>query len=60
MSLNCHYKDTRSEENVGFQEQNLQPDVKHRGGSVRMWGCFAGQFTIMESSIDSTVYQREL
>uniref|UniRef100_A0A9J8B3Q1 Transposase n=1 Tax=Cyprinus carpio carpio TaxID=630221 RepID=A0A9J8B3Q1_CYPCA len=47
--------------NTAFQERNLIPTVKHGGGSVLVWGCFAaagpGQLTVIESTMNSTVYQ---
>lgn len=50
--------------NTAFQEKNLIPTVKHGGGSILVWGCFAaagpGQLTIIESIMNSTVYQRVL
>lgn len=50
--------------NTAFQEKNLIPTVKHGGGSVMVWGCFAtagpGQLTIIESTMNSIVYQRVL
>uniref|UniRef100_A0A3Q3J790 Tc1-like transposase DDE domain-containing protein n=1 Tax=Monopterus albus TaxID=43700 RepID=A0A3Q3J790_MONAL len=50
--------------NIAFQEKNLIPTVKHGGGSVMVWGCFAaagpGQLTIIESTMNSTVYQKVL
>uniref|UniRef100_A0A3Q3JS38 Transposase n=1 Tax=Monopterus albus TaxID=43700 RepID=A0A3Q3JS38_MONAL len=50
--------------NTAFQEKNLIPTVKHGGGSVMVWGCFAaagpGQLTIIESTMNSTVYQKVL
>ena len=50
--------------NTAFQEKNFIPTVKHGGGSVMVWGCFAaagpGQLTIIESIMNFTVYQRML
>ena len=46
------------------QENNLIPTVKHWGGCVMVWGyCAAagfGQFTIIETTMNSTVHQRVL
>ena len=51
-------------QNTAFQGKNLIPTVKHGGGSVMVWGCFAaagpGQLTIIESTMNSAVYQRVL
>lgn len=50
--------------NSPFQENNLIPTLKHGGGSVMVWRCFAaagpGQLTIMEYTMNSIVYQRVL
>ena len=31
--------------NEAYQEKNTAPTVKHGGGSVRFWGCFAASGT---------------
>lgn len=46
--------------NTAFQEKTLISTVKHGGGSIIVWGCFAaaapGQLTITEYIMNSTVY----
>lgn len=50
--------------NTAFQQKNLKPAVKHGCESVMVWGCFAavgpGQLTIIESTMNSTLYQKVL
>ncbi|KAK3554371.1 hypothetical protein QTP70_022603, partial [Hemibagrus guttatus] len=52
------------EPNTTFQQMNLIPTMKHGGGSVMVWVCFAaagpGQLTIIESIMNSTLYQKVL
>lgn len=50
--------------NAAFQEKHLIPTVKYGGESFMVWSFFAGagpdQHTIIESTINSTVYQKVL
>ena len=43
------------------RKRTYLPPVEHGDGSVMLWGCFAaagpGQLTIIESTLNSTVYQ---
>lgn len=49
---------------TAFENKNLIPTVKHGGGNVMVWGCFSaagpGQLTIIESTMNSVLYQRVL
>jgi len=50
--------------NSADAHKNLVPTVKHGGGSVMVWGCFAasgpGRLEIVEGKMDSTSYQKIL
>lgn len=49
---------------TAFDHKNLIPTVKHGGGNIMVWGSFAasgpGQLTIIESTMNSSLYQRVL
>uniref|UniRef100_A0A8C4TBF5 Transposase n=1 Tax=Erpetoichthys calabaricus TaxID=27687 RepID=A0A8C4TBF5_ERPCA len=51
-------------ENTVFQHKNLMPSVKHGGGSVMVWACFAasgpGQLAFIDGTMNSELYQRIL
>uniref|UniRef100_A0A8C5LS31 Uncharacterized protein n=1 Tax=Leptobrachium leishanense TaxID=445787 RepID=A0A8C5LS31_9ANUR len=46
---------------TAHQYQNLIPTVKHGGGSIMVWGCFAasgpGRIVVIDGKINSRVYQ---
>ncbi len=46
--------------NTALLERNLNPTVKHGGGSVMVWGCFSaggvGSLEFIEGNMDSTMY----
>ena len=50
--------------NTVFDENHPVPTVKHGGGSIMIWGCFAasgaGRLAITDGKMDSTVYQQIL
>uniref|UniRef100_A0A8C6P1G5 Transposase Tc1-like domain-containing protein n=1 Tax=Nothobranchius furzeri TaxID=105023 RepID=A0A8C6P1G5_NOTFU len=50
--------------NTAFQTKNIIPTVKHGGGSVMVWGCFAasgtGRLAVINGTMNSTVYQNIL
>ena len=50
--------------NAAFQEKNLRPTVKHGGGSIMLWGCFAaagtGRIFRIDGIMNSAVYQQIL
>ena len=50
--------------NIVFHSKNLIPTVKHGGGSVMVWVCFAalvpGRHTLIEGTMNSALYQRIL
>ena len=50
--------------NEAFVEKNTLPTVKHGGGSVLLWGCFAssgtGRLQRVEGKMDSIMYQEIL
>ncbi|KAI3363740.1 hypothetical protein L3Q82_001204 [Scortum barcoo] len=49
---------------TAFDKKNIMPTVKHGGGSVMVWGCFAasgpGQLTVIDGIMNSGVYQKIL
>jgi hypothetical protein len=50
--------------NTEFHSKYLIPTVKHGGGSVMVWGCFAesgsGRLGLTEGTMNSALYQRIL
>ena len=50
--------------NEAYTEKNTMPTVKHGGGSVMLWGCFAstgtGNLHCLEGKMDSVQYQQVL
>ncbi len=53
-----------SKTNTGFHQKNIIPTVKHGGGSVMVWGCFAdsgsGRLAIIDGTMNSALYQKIL
>ncbi len=51
-----------SKTNTGFHQKNIIPTVKHGGGSVIVWGCFAvsapGRLSIIDGTMNSALYQK--
>ncbi len=50
--------------NTAFHKKNIIPTVKHGGGSVMVWGCFAasgpGWLAIIDGTMNSALYQKIL
>ena len=50
--------------NTAFHKKNIIPTVKHGGGSVMVWGCFAasgpGRLAIIDGTMNSALYQKIL
>uniref|UniRef100_A0A9J8AH52 Transposase Tc1-like domain-containing protein n=1 Tax=Cyprinus carpio carpio TaxID=630221 RepID=A0A9J8AH52_CYPCA len=50
--------------NTTFHKKNIIPTVKHGGGSVMVWGCFAasgpGRLVISDGTMNSALYQKIL
>ncbi len=50
--------------NTAFQKKNIIPTVKHGGGTVMVWGCFAasgpGRLAIIDGTMNSALYQKIL
>ncbi len=50
--------------NRAFHKKNIIPTVKHGGGSVMVWGCFAasgpGWLAIIDGTMNSALYQKIL
>ncbi len=50
--------------NTAFHKKNIIPTVKHGGGSVMVWGCFAasgpGLIAIIDGTMNSALYQKIL
>ncbi len=51
-----------SKTNTGFHQKNIILTVKHGGGSVTVWGCFAdsgpGWLAIIDGTMNSALYQK--
>ncbi|KAG2456859.1 TCB1 transposase, partial [Polypterus senegalus] len=51
-------------ENTAFENKNLIPSVKHGGGSIMVWTCFAasgpGRLAFIDGNMNSELYQRNL
>lgn len=47
--------------NAAFDDKNLRPTIKHGGGSIMLWGCFAasgpGKLVRINGIMDSAAYQ---
>ena len=47
-----------------FIKKNIIPTVKHGGGSVMVWGCFAasgpGRLAVIDGTMNSALYQKIL
>ncbi len=50
--------------NTTFNKKDIIPTVKHGGGSVMVWGCFAasgpGRLAIIDDTMNSSLYQKIL
>ncbi len=50
--------------NTAFHKKNIIPTIKHVGGSVMVWGCFAasgpGRLAIIDGTMYSALYQKIL
>ncbi len=50
--------------NTAFHKKNIIPTVKHGGGSVMVWCCFAasgpGRLVIINGTMNSAIYQKIL
>ncbi len=50
--------------NTAFHEKYIIPTIKHGGGSVMVWGCFAtsgpGWLAIIDGTMNSALYQKIL
>ena len=46
---------------TAFEQKNLIPTVKHKGGSIFLWGCFAasgpGKLAVVSGIMNYLVYQ---
>ncbi len=53
-----------TDETKAFHKKNIIPTVKHGGGSVMVWGCFAasgpGRLAIIDGTMNSALYQKIL
>ncbi len=49
---------------TAFHKKNIIPTVKHGGGTVMVWGCFAasgpGRLAIIDGTMNSALYQKIL
>ena len=45
---------------IAFEEKNLLPTVKHGGGSIMVWGCFAASGTGKRAHIEGTMATKKI
>ncbi|KAF7643297.1 hypothetical protein LDENG_00242120, partial [Lucifuga dentata] len=61
---NILWTDETKVELFAFQKKNIIPTVKHGGGSVMVWGCFAasgpGRLAVIDGTMNSALYQKIL
>jgi len=57
----CNAQPNTAKTNTAYQHKHLIPTVRHGGGGMMIWACFAaegpGHLAVIESTMNFSVYQ---